>query len=111
MSALASPCSAVLPLPKLPPLSPALSSWTVSDDPEKLCLAWKLVLKGKSAWIRSRRETTPVSGLTCLRNRATVADDETLRYPPLVITTLPPAPSSTGAGARRGSRGFLRPQG
>ena len=38
MSALASPCSAVLPLPKLPPLSPACSSLTVSAGAEKLCV-------------------------------------------------------------------------
>ena len=55
---------------------------------------------GKSASIRSRRETTPVRGLTCLRKRATVARGETVRYPPLVMTSLPPAPSSTGTGAR-----------
>src|SRR5271157_5521242 len=60
--------------------------------------------------MRSRRETTPVSGLTCLRKRATVADGETLRYPPLVMTSLLPAPSSIGAGSRRGSRSFSRPQ-
>ena len=36
MSALASPCSAVLPLPKLPPLSPALSSSTVSGRRGKI---------------------------------------------------------------------------
>ena len=36
--------------------------------------------------------------------------DDTDRYPPLVITSLPPAPSSIGAGARRGFRSFLRPQ-
>ena len=40
MSALASPCSEVLPLPKLPLLNPTLSSSTVSDGPEKLCTAW-----------------------------------------------------------------------
>ncbi len=54
---------------------------------------------GRSASIRSRRDTTPVSGLTCFRNRATVARDDTVRYPPLVMTSLPPAPSSTGTGA------------
>ena len=58
------------------------------------------MFRGRSASIRSRRETTPVSGLTCLRKRATVARGETARYPPLVMTSLPPAPSSTGAGAR-----------
>ena len=31
-----------------------------------------MVFSGRSASIRSRRETTPVSGLTCLRKRATV---------------------------------------
>jgi hypothetical protein len=39
ISPLASPCSAVAPLPKLPPLSPALSSSTVSGRAEKLCVA------------------------------------------------------------------------
>ena len=37
----------------------------------------QLVFNGRSASIRSRRETTPVSGLTCFRKRATVARDET----------------------------------
>ena len=36
---LASPCSGVLPLPKLPPLNPALSSSTVRAGAEKLCAA------------------------------------------------------------------------
>jgi len=58
----------------------------------------------------SSRETTPVRGLTCFRKRATVALGETVRYPPLVMTSLAPAASSIGTGARRGSRAFLRPQ-
>ena len=45
-----------------------------------------------------------------LAKRATVARDDTVRYPPLVMTSLAPAPSSIGAGARRGSRNFLLPQ-
>src|SRR5262249_2656250 len=111
MSALASPCSAVLPLPALPPpLSPALSSLAVAAGAQKICVGTEVVFKAKSASIRSRREPTPVRGLTCFRKRLTVALGETVRYPPLVMTSLLPAPSSTGAGARLGSRSFLRPQ-
>ena len=40
--------------------------------------------------------TTPVRGLTCFRKRATVARDDTVRYPPLVMTSLAPGPSSIG---------------
>src|SRR5262245_10705163 len=110
MSALASPCSALLPLPKLPPLSPALSSLTVLAGDEKLCAAYQLVFKRRSASIRSSRETTPLTGLACLSRRPTVGRGGTLRYPPLVMTSLPPGPSSSGTAARRGSRSFLRPQ-
>ena len=46
---------------------------------------------GTSASIRSSTETTPVSGLTCLRKRATVARGDAVRYPPLVMTSLLPA--------------------
>ncbi len=49
MSALASPCSAVLPLPKLPPSNPCLSSLTQDAGAEKLCLAKKVVFSGNSA--------------------------------------------------------------
>ena len=47
MSALASPCSAVLPLPKLPPLSPALSSSTSAAGAEKLCVAMIVGVHGQ----------------------------------------------------------------
>src|SRR5262245_7096729 len=111
MSALASPCSAVLPLPALPPpLSPTLRSLTVAAGTDKLCVAKYLVCRGQAASSRSRRETTPVGGLTCFRKRATVVLGETVRYPPLVMTSLLPAPSSTGTGVRVGSRSFFRPQ-
>ena len=60
---------------------------------EKLCLAYQLVFRGKSASMGSRRDITPVRGLTCLRYRATVALGGTVRYPPLVITSLPLAPT------------------
>ena len=77
---------------------------------EKLCCAKKLVFIGRSASIGSSRFTTPVRGLTCFRNRETVARDGTERYPPLVMTSLPLGPFSIGCGARRGFCNFLLPQ-
>src|SRR5262245_32138521 len=52
----------------------------------------------------------PVSGLTCLRKRATVARDVTVRYPPLVMMSCLPSAISMGFSARRGLRSFLLPQ-
>ena len=46
---------------------------------EKLCWAKKLVFSGSSPSIFSSLVTTPVSGLTCLRLRATVVRDDTER--------------------------------
>src|ERR1700688_5305328 len=105
ISALASPCSAVEPLPKLPPLSPDLNWSTLCAGAEKLCWAKKLVFIGRSASIRSSFLTTPVSGLTCFRNRATVVRDDTVRYPPLVMISVAAGPR---AARRRGPRGVLR---
>ena len=65
---------------------------------------------GKSTSIRSSRETTPVSGLTCLRKRATVALEVTVRYPPLVMISLLPSAISIGVAVRRGLFSFLLPQ-
>ena len=47
MSALASPCSAVLPLPKLPPLSPALSSSTFSGGRREIVRGMVVGVQGQ----------------------------------------------------------------
>ncbi len=66
-----------------------------------------MVFIGRSTSIRSSRVTTPVSGLTCLRKRATVAREVTVRYPPLVMMSLLPSAISIGVGRPARTLQFL----
>ena len=111
MSALASPCSAVLPLPALP--LPLQSGPELIDSRGR----HRKIVRGKVVGVQGQVSFDPFEARDDACERAHVFPETCNCGPrrngsvsPLVMTSLLPALSSTGTGARLGSRSFLRPQ-